>query len=358
MSQNTFQFQGHYYKQIEGTAMGDPLSCFVANLFLSYFEINAKSVMDYFPRVWIRYIDDVFAIFNKEENLQAFVDKLNSFYPTIKFTYETEENEKLPFLDILISKNSLTKLIEYDIYRKPTQNYRYIPNDSFHPPAQKRAVFNSLIHRLFNSHLSQDNFNKEVKVIKDIATFNGYKTSLIDNMVCKKRKRLLKESKTTLKKARKEECQWKTFTYSYLAKPIKKSFHKQANINIAFSTKRKLKHILGNPKDKVPNEEKSGIYQIDCDDCDLKYIGQTKRNLKTRLKEHKANFKNNHEEKSAIAKHCIQEQHTFTNVKLLQEVRKSSYLDAYETLHIKRQKEHLVNNEPGIFQSSPFLYLV
>ncbi|WP_143442479.1 reverse transcriptase domain-containing protein, partial [Klebsiella pneumoniae] len=77
MSQNSFKFNDIFYKQVEGTAMGNPLSCFIANVFLRYFEIQAKQTLQYFPRVWIRYVDDVFAVFSHNEDLQHFVTLLN-----------------------------------------------------------------------------------------------------------------------------------------------------------------------------------------------------------------------------------------------------------------------------------------
>ena len=41
------------------------------------------------------------------------------------------------------------------------------------------------------------------------------------------------------------------------------------------------------PKDPVTKEQRTGaIYSIPCNDCDNEYIGQTKRQFGTRLKEH------------------------------------------------------------------------
>ena len=48
-----------------------------------------------------------------------------------------------------------------------------------------------------------------------------------------------------------------------------------------------LNHIFAKPKDLVPKEQKSdNIYSIPCNDCNQEYIGQTKRQFRTRLKEH------------------------------------------------------------------------
>ena len=49
----------------------------------------------------------------------------------IKFTYEAESNNTLPFLDVLaIRKN---KSIETTVYRKPTNNDIYLNWNSFSP---------------------------------------------------------------------------------------------------------------------------------------------------------------------------------------------------------------------------------
>ena len=46
-------------------------------------------------------------------------------------------------------------------------------------------------------------------------------------------------------------------------------------------------HIFAKPKDPVTKEQRTdAIYSIPCNDCDHEYIGQTKRQFSTRLKEH------------------------------------------------------------------------
>ena len=66
-----------------------------------------------------------------------------------------------------------------------------------------------------------------------------------------------------------------------------------------------------NLKDNIPPEKNSGIYQINCKDCEkiYIYIGKTKRNLKTRVKEHFRNIKNGEIEKLAVAAHVWKAKH-------------------------------------------------
>ena len=58
--------------------------------------------------------------------------------------------------------------------------------------------------------------------------------------------------------------------------------------------------ILPSSKDPLILEEKSClVYRVPCFDCDFIYIGQTERDLKSRLAEHKLAIKSQELEKSA-----------------------------------------------------------
>ena len=116
------------------------MSPFIFGLFMSRFETEIKEEFEYFPRIWLRYVDDIFAVFDtKVANIDQFVSKLNSRFPSVKFTYEMENNEQLPFLDSLVIRNRENKL-EIDIYRKDTSTLRYIPNESHHCTQHKRVM--------------------------------------------------------------------------------------------------------------------------------------------------------------------------------------------------------------------------
>ena len=44
-----FLFQGKYYEQVQGTAMGSPISPLIANLFIVEFEVKALSSAPHTP---------------------------------------------------------------------------------------------------------------------------------------------------------------------------------------------------------------------------------------------------------------------------------------------------------------------
>lgn len=60
------------------------LSPFLANFFMSKFEMEAKTEFDYFPEFWVRYVDDILTTFDTEKcSIESFLDKLSNRFPSI-----------------------------------------------------------------------------------------------------------------------------------------------------------------------------------------------------------------------------------------------------------------------------------
>ena len=65
-------------------------------------------------------------------------------------------------------------------------------------------------------------------------------------------------------------------------------------------------NILTSPKDSIAEHEKSRlVYKISCADCEFVYVGQTRRDLKSHVAEHKRAVKNAAQEKSALCEHLM-----------------------------------------------------
>ena len=60
-----FQYGGEFYNQLEGAAMGSPVSPLTANIFMEDFERKALSSYPNPPRFWGRYVDDTMVIIKK-----------------------------------------------------------------------------------------------------------------------------------------------------------------------------------------------------------------------------------------------------------------------------------------------------
>ena len=60
LTQTYFLFQGKYYKQTQGAAMGSPISPLIANIFMEEFEVKALQSSPNPPSMWLRFVDDTF----------------------------------------------------------------------------------------------------------------------------------------------------------------------------------------------------------------------------------------------------------------------------------------------------------
>lgn len=360
MKQNCFSFNGKFYKQERGTAMGNPLSPFIANIYVASLEYK-MSQNEVFPKTWVRYVDDIFAIIGKHQ-LRRVMNMLNSNenHP-ISFTSETEIENKLNFLDLTITRNELTNRLEFNIYRKPTATSRFIPSNSAHSQQHKRAAFHSMAYRLVNVPLSPKNYNTELTTIKNIANINGYPDKMVDDIVlAHKRKKDLRECTTLMTiNGTNEPVRRVKITHHPIASTLLKRTLRNFNIEAVEVSNRKLCRLLGSTKDKIPDIDKSGIYSIKCSDpnCDKLYVGQTKRSIKTRFSEHFAHIKYNRPEKSSVADHVLSNNHSvcIDNLILLKTVTNPYQLDAYESLYIKKNlHNNVMNSDNGPIQSVLF----
>ena len=69
-------------------------------------------------------------------------------------------------------------------------------------------------------------------------------------------------------------------------------------------------HIFTKPKDRVPTDWKThAVYSIPYGDREKEYLGQTKRQFCTRLKEHQRAVSNLYSSKTALAEHVCQTSH-------------------------------------------------
>ena len=106
VKESVFVFDNQLFRQIDGVAMGYPLGPTLANLFLCFHENKwlSQCPSEFKQIKYNRYVDDCFLIFKSKEHATKFLDYLNSKHKNISFTSEYENNNQLPFLDILIEK--------------------------------------------------------------------------------------------------------------------------------------------------------------------------------------------------------------------------------------------------------------
>ena len=97
---STIQFNQRFYKQIDGCAMGGPLSVILADIHMVRTENELVKPMN--PPFYKRFVDDIYSKRNKSQKDVLF-EALNNFHPNIKLTIEVNP---VKFLDTKIILNN------------------------------------------------------------------------------------------------------------------------------------------------------------------------------------------------------------------------------------------------------------
>ena len=144
MSESLVLFDGEYYNQIDGVAMGSPLGPTFTNVFLCFYEQIwlENCPVEFKPVIYRRFVDDKFLLFRSYEHVEKFRAHLNCQHPNIKFTSEIEEYNYMSFLDIKLTRelNSFSTSVN----RKPTFSGVFTNFDSFIPLSYKTGLIWSL----------------------------------------------------------------------------------------------------------------------------------------------------------------------------------------------------------------------
>ena len=298
------------YEQNVGTPMGSPISVVLAEIALQHFEDLMFENCRFHILFWKRYVDDILCSLEKDD-ISKFLLYINSINNNIKFELEIEENRNLNFLDIKIMKRE-EGLLSFGIFRKRTHTGKYLDFKSNNPETHKRAVALTLFNRSKIICDSTTEKEKEDLFIKSQLKKNNYPTSFIKDCYNKINSDIYKtKEKDNFKYIKVPYIKGTTERINRLLKPFK--------ISLASKPSNKLSNSLQKLKDKVSDNEKSSvIYKINCNNCECSYIGETGRQLHTRLTEHKNNIKTLYIN-SQLVQHMIQHDHTlnFDSVSIL-----------------------------------------
>ena len=90
----------------------------------------------------IKHVDDIFAIVKENCIIENFIKELNSIDKNIKFTFENENNRRLNYLDIKITRTE-DNIFETTVYRKPGSSKEIINTRCRIPCSYKIASLRS-----------------------------------------------------------------------------------------------------------------------------------------------------------------------------------------------------------------------
>ena len=272
----SFTFNDEEFKQIQGLAMGSPLSPVAACLYREMLE-NYHYVEIMGPNShWMRYVDDVIVVTPEDTDLEEKLSRLNEVDPKIQFTMENEHNMSISFLDTLIMRTE--NGLQFKVYRKETNKEDYIHFYSAHSDRIKSGVVIGFYLRAYRI-CSEEHLEEEFYHIQSIFRALKYPQSFLAR--CKQKAKKIRDNRSVKDKKNKKVI---VVPYSRHVETISR-FLKPADVIVIGKTGRNIGQIV-KEKNKIENEH-SIVYRIPCKGCLKPYYGETGRSLDIRLKEHK-----------------------------------------------------------------------
>lgn len=306
-----FIYNEKCYKQIFGTAMGNPASPILANLVMNDILNKAVAKLHFDLPFLYCYVDDILMAVPRDK-VDNILNCFNTIDNNIQFTLEVESNGRINYLDTTLIRCNDGRVLT-DWFFKSNSSNRLLNYNSQHNLRYKRNVIlelNNRIHKL--SHPSF--YSKNKKILYKLLTDNGYPEMFI-NVV-------LNNSKN---REPNNEQRIKYFKIPYiqgLTESLTRILNTETSKIVSYNTKT-VGNLFSKIKDKVPLKLRSNVvYEIPCKNCDCIYIGQTKQYISRRIQNHKQDcFSHNiiRPEKTALAAHHFDMQHDFAfdNVKIL-----------------------------------------
>ena len=137
----------------------------LANISMAKIEKGIIGKSKIKPLVWKRYIDDVFCLWDtNEDNIKEFVKRENLYHDTIKFTAEISDSE-IAFLDTKVYKarDSTDSTLDVQTHYKQTETFQYTNFYSCHPSGVKKGFIRGEALRLLRTNSSHSTFKVPMK---------------------------------------------------------------------------------------------------------------------------------------------------------------------------------------------------
>ena len=252
--------------------MGAPLGPTLANVFLCHYEKEwlDSCPVEFKPKLYKRYVDDIFVMFQSRDHVKKFVDYMNSKHTNIRFAFETEDQNSFSLLDIKIIRNTEKESFETSVYSGVFANFK-----SFIPITYKIGLLETMLFHCFSICFSYEKFHKEIVKLKKIFKRNSYREKLIDRRIKNFLSKLHVPKVVELTAAKKELI----LVLPYLGQQsleigIQCCLHKNAAVlilNVVFQSKTRLSRLF-TFKDKIQKILHSNlVYRFECNICNDNY---------------------------------------------------------------------------------------
>jgi len=182
LTKNDFEFDGQYFLQIKGTAMGKKFAPAYADIFMAEWETAALEKCDKKPLHYYRYLDDIWGIWTySQDDFNTFLDILNNHNSSIKLK-STTDNNSIDFLDTTTFKGpnfTHNNQLDIKVYFKDTDTHALLFKTSFHPKHTFAGLIKSQLLRFHRICTQTEDFKHATKVLYLSLSTRGYSRTFL-----------------------------------------------------------------------------------------------------------------------------------------------------------------------------------
>ena len=173
-----FRMGSDIYRQEGGLAMGSQLSPVLVNIYMEYLEemaIGSTSLLK--PSLWLRYVDDTFIHWPHQKDVQILLDHVNSIRPSVQFAMQKERDNRLSFLDVLITRTEQGFISS--VYQKPTFTGQYLNFNFHHSYNVKTGIIQCFKHQAKAISSDSEVYQEEIKSLRGKLHCSNYPETII-----------------------------------------------------------------------------------------------------------------------------------------------------------------------------------
>lgn len=184
LKNNDFEFDGKFYLQIHGTAMGKKYAPSLANIYLQYFDHMATTGFRIKPLNYHRFLDDIIFVWpGTVADLDDYNIFLNEIIGDIKVTLSHSTLE-VNYLDTTVYKltSDGETSLQTRVYFKETDTHQLLHTASFHPKHTTKGIVKSQLLRFKRISSCFEDYNTACNILFSALKPRGYNPSLLRKM--------------------------------------------------------------------------------------------------------------------------------------------------------------------------------
>ncbi|CAF2096381.1 unnamed protein product [Rotaria magnacalcarata] len=180
MKNNYFSYNGQFYHQVRGGAMGSPITLTISNCYMYFFERQIVNPIRNSGGLYFRYIDDIFITINwPTRHLLEQIEKWNKFDENINLSANI--GSIVNFLDLSIENQD--GQLYTTVFQKPSYEPYYLPFNSIHPLHMKKNIPFAMLLRAIRYCSTFESYLNEREKLRMALSLNKYPNKIIDEQL-------------------------------------------------------------------------------------------------------------------------------------------------------------------------------